>query len=145
MAGGSVSDLLVSLAGLQLFDALILYVTGYHRIPIRCALSRLDFQHGNVTLVRTLFDTEKSVLHVDGQVALTSQVVNMHIKADPKKFDLLDLHGPVVVAGKIRKPEVSIARAIPIPTPVFGTAKDIACEALTQELLSGQSTVPGQR
>ena len=145
MAGGSVSDLMVSLAGLQLFDALILYVTGDHRIPIRCALSRLDFQHGNVTLQRTLFDTEKSVLHVEGQVALTSQVVNVQIKADPKKFDLLDLHGPVVVAGKIRKPEVSIARVIPIPTPVFGTAKDIACEALTQELLSGQPIVPGQR
>ena len=78
-------------------------------------------------------------------MALTSQVVNVQIKADPKKFDLLDLHGPVVVAGKIRKPDVSIARAIPIPTPVFGTAKDIACEALTQELMSGQPIVPRQR
>ena len=34
LSGGSVSSLMVSLAGLQLFDALILYVTGDNRIPI---------------------------------------------------------------------------------------------------------------
>ena len=33
MTGGSVSSLMVALAGLQLFDALILYVTGDNRIP----------------------------------------------------------------------------------------------------------------
>ena len=37
MTGGSVSSLMVSLAGLQLFDALILYVAGDNRIPILCA------------------------------------------------------------------------------------------------------------
>jgi hypothetical protein len=41
MTGGSVSALMVSLAGLQLFDALILYVTGDNCIPILCALGRL--------------------------------------------------------------------------------------------------------
>ena len=51
-------------------------------------------------------------------------------------FDLLDLHGPVVVAGKIRSPQVSLARVIPIPTPVIGDAKDINCPVLTQQLLA---------
>ena len=104
MAGGSVSSLMVSLAGLQLFDALILYVTGDHRIPILCAVGRMNFQHGTVTFDRTLLDTQKSILHVNGQVALQSQVVNVEVKAEPKSFDLLDLHGPVAVEGKIRTP-----------------------------------------
>jgi hypothetical protein len=34
MTGGSVSSLMVSLADLQLFDALILYVTGDNRISV---------------------------------------------------------------------------------------------------------------
>jgi AsmA family protein len=138
LGGGSVSSLMVSLAGLQIFDALILYVTGDNRIPILCALGRLNFRHGVVTFDKTLLDTQKSVLHVDGQVALPTQVVHVEVKADPKSFDLLDLHGPVIVEGKIRLPRIHIGRAIPIPTPVFGNAKDVACPALTQQLFIGQ-------
>ena len=88
MTGGSVSSLMVSLAGLQLFDALILYVTGDNRIPILCAVGRMNFQQGTVTFDRTLLDTQKSILHVNGPVALQSQVVNVEVKADPKSFDL---------------------------------------------------------
>jgi hypothetical protein len=142
MTGGSVSSLMVSLAGLQLFDALILYVTGDNRIPILCAVGRMNFQHGTVTFDRTLLDTQKSILHVDGQVALQSQVVGMQVKAEPKSFDLLDLHGPVFVQGKIRQPAVSIGRVIPIPTPVIGTARNVNCPALTQQLLAPQSQAP---
>jgi AsmA family protein len=135
-AGGSVSDLMVSLAGLEIIDALALYVGGDHRIPILCALGRLDFRNGVVSFDRTLLDTRKSVLHVEGQVSLPTQTVQAQVRADPKSFDLLDLHGPVIVEGKIRSPAIKIGRSIPIPTPVIGTAKDVACPRLTQELLS---------
>ena len=113
-------------------------MTGDNRIPILCALGRLNFQRGTVTFDRTLLDTQKSILHVAGQVALQSQVVNVQVKADPKSFDLLDLHGPVLVQGKIRSPQVSIGRVIPIPTPVFGDAKNVACEATARQLFSTQ-------
>ena len=134
--GGSVSSLMVSLAGLQLFDALILYVTGDNRIPILCALGRLNFQHGTVVFDRTLLDTQKSILHVTGQVVLQSQVVKVEVKADPKSFDLLDLHGPVIIEGKIRSPSTRIGRVIPIPTPVIGNAKNVACDAAARQLFS---------
>jgi uncharacterized protein involved in outer membrane biogenesis len=138
LGGGSVSSLMVSLAGLQIFDALILYVAGDNRIPILCALGRLDFRHGVVTFDRTLLDTQKSVLRVDGTVALPTQLVNVAVRAYPKSFDLLDLHGPVVVQGKIRQPAIRIARAIPIPTPVLGDARTVACPQLTRQLFTGQ-------
>ncbi|SEP46509.1 hypothetical protein SAMN02990966_06649 [Rhodospirillales bacterium URHD0017] len=138
LGGGSVSSLMVSLAGLQIFDALILYVTGDNRIPIKCAIGRLNLNHGTVTFDRTLLDTQKSVLHVQGQASLITQAVKAEIDADAKQFDLLDLHGAVVVQGKLRQPHVSLGRIFPIPTPVIGTAKDVACGAATQQLFSGQ-------
>ena len=55
MAGGSVSGLMVSLADLQLANALMLYITGDDRIPIRCAVGRLVFQHGAVAFDKTLW------------------------------------------------------------------------------------------
>jgi len=138
LGGGSVSSLMVSLAGLQIFDALILYVTGDNRIPIKCAVGRLNFNHGTVTFDRTLLDTQKSVLRVQGQASLISQAVKAEIDADPKQFDLLDLHGAVVVQGKLRQPQVSLGRVFPLPTPVIGTAKDVACGQVTQQLFQGQ-------
>ena len=136
MAGGTVSGLMVSLAGLQIGNALVLYVTGDDRIPIRCALGRLIFRHGVVAFDRTLIDTQKSVLHVDGQIALNTQEIRSKITADTKQFDLLNLHAPVLIGGKIRSPEISIGRAIPIPTPDFGGAQDVDCKALVGGLMA---------
>jgi uncharacterized protein involved in outer membrane biogenesis len=136
LGGGSVSSLMVSLAGLQIFDALILYVTGDNRIPIKCAVGRLNFQRGTVVFDRTLLDTQKSVLHVKGQVSLQSQAISAEVDADPKGFDLLDLHGTVAIQGKLREPRVSLGRVFPIPTPVFGNARDVACPQVTQQLLA---------
>jgi hypothetical protein len=70
-------------------------------------------------------------------VALHSQVVNVLVKAHPKSFDLLDLHGPVAVEGKIRSPRVSIGRSFPLPTPVIGTARNVDCPGLTARLFTG--------
>ena len=81
LGGGSVSSLMISLAGLQIFDALVLYVTGDNRIPIKCAVGRLNFQQGNVAFDRTLLDTQKSVLHVKGQLSLKSQALNAEVDA----------------------------------------------------------------
>ena len=134
MAGGSVSGLIVDLAGLQIGDALVLYITGDHRIPIRCALGRLTFDHGVVAFDKILMDTEKSVLHFDGQALLKTQEITSKITADTKRFDLLDLHSPVLIEGKIRAPKISLGRKIPIPTPDFGGADDADCQKLTQEL-----------
>jgi hypothetical protein len=44
----------------------------------------------------------------------------------------------VIVQGKLRQPQISLGRIFPIPTPVIGTAKDVACAATTQQLFSGQ-------
>jgi uncharacterized protein involved in outer membrane biogenesis len=134
MAGGSASGLIVDLAGLQIGDALVLYITGDHRIPIRCALGRLKFDHGVVVFDKTLMDTEKSVLHFDGQAVLKTQEISSKITADTKQFDLLNLHSPVLIEGKIRAPKISLGRKIPIPTPDFGGADDANCQKLTQEL-----------
>jgi hypothetical protein len=43
----------------------------------------------------------------------------------------------VTVQGKIRSPNVSISRSVPIPTPVIGTARNVDCPALTARLFSG--------
>ena len=81
---------------------------------------------------KTLIDTEKSVLHFDGEAVLKTQELRSKITADAKQFDLLNLHSPVLIEGKIRS-SISLGRRS-IPTPDFGDAKDADCAALTREL-----------
>jgi AsmA family protein len=50
---------------------------------------------------------------------------------------------PVLIQGKIRSHQISISRVIPTPTPVFGDATTVACEATTRQLFSTQSSVLG--
>lgn len=136
MGGGSISDLMISAADLQIASALALYITGDHRIPVRCIVSRLDFKQGTVAFDQTLLDTTRSVLHVDGDLNLGDQATKLKIRSDPKKWDLLDLHAPVLLNGKIRDPHISIGRKIPIPLPDFGGAKDAPCDQLTRNILN---------
>jgi hypothetical protein len=75
---------------------------------------------------------------VQGQASLITQAVKAEIDADAKQFDLLNLHGAVIVQGKLRQPQISLGRIFPIPTPVIGTAKDVPCGVATQQLFSGQ-------
>ena len=137
MQGGAISNLMVSGASLQIGSALILYIAGDNRIPLRCGMGRLDFTNGTVAFDKTLIDTQRSVLHFDGHLNLGDQVLTSHITADPKKFDLLDLHAPVLIDGKLRSPHIAIGRKIPIPTPDFGGAKDVDCQATARDVMNG--------
>ncbi len=138
MTGGSVSALLVDLAGLDIADALLLYITGDHHIPIRCAMGRLVLQGGAARFDKMLLDTRNSVLHIDGTADLAAQTVRIEVTADPKQFSLLTLHAPVLVQGKVRSPSVSIDRLIPIPGPTLAGAQDVACDQRIDELLATQ-------
>ena len=64
------------------------------------------------------------------------QATKMKISSDPKKWDLLDLHAPVLLDGKILDPHISIGRKIPIPLPDFGGAKDAPCDQLTRQIMN---------
>lgn len=135
MTGGSISGLLIDLAGLDIGHALILYITEDQRLPIRCAMGHLAFQDGRTLFDKTMMDTPRSILHIDGEAHLANQAVNMQIHADAKKFSLLDLEAPVLLVGKIRNPTISIGKKVPIPLIEPGGAKDLDCNAAIKNTL----------
>ena len=82
---------------------------------------------------------DDSLLSLIGDLPeLIGNLVKAEIDAHRKGFDLLDLHGTVRVEGKLRNPQVGLGRVFPLPTPVIGTAKDVACADLTNQLLATQ-------
>lgn len=135
MSGGSMSGLLIEAAGLDIAEALLLYVTEDARVPIRCAAGHIDLSNGEAKFDRLIMDTTDSVLYFRGQSNLRQQTMKMDIYADAKDFSILDIDAPVHLEGKIRDPKISIGKGVPIPFIELGDAKDIRCDLLLNGLL----------
>ncbi len=132
MDGGAISGLLVEAAGLDLVEALVLYIGEDARVPIRCAAGSIDLAEGVAKFDRFIMDTTDSVLYFRGQSSLRQQTLVMDIFADAKDFSILDVDAPVHVEGKIRQPAISIGEGVPIPLIEAGDAENISCDLLLQ-------------
>lgn len=135
MHGGSVSWLLVELIGLDLGQALILYVTEDNRIPINCAAGKIDVSAGIAEMAPVVVDTTDSVLYFSGKTDLRQQTMTLQVEADAKDFSLLDIDAPLLISGKIRDPDISLGKGVPIPLIEPGNAAKIACDRLINTIL----------
>lgn len=135
MHGGSISWLLVELIGLDLGQALILYVTEDNRIPVNCAVGKIDVKGGIAEMAPVVVDTTDSVLYFSGKTDLRQQTLTMQVEADAKDFSLLDIDAPLLIEGKIRNPEISLGKGVPIPLIEPGNAEDISCDRLINTIM----------
>jgi hypothetical protein len=136
MTGGSFSDLILVLADLNLGKALFLYVTEDHRIPVRCIAAHMSVSKGNAKFQHTVIDTKESVIAVKGNVNLHDQTLHVVLDASSKKFSVLNIPAPIDIDGKIRKPEFSLGKGVPLPLLTLGDAKDAPCDQMLQAILA---------
>ena len=132
MKGGALSGLLVEAAGLDITEALVLYIGDDARVPIRCAAGPIKLTNGVAKFDRIIMDTTDSVLYIWGKSNLRKETLVMDIFADAKDFSVLDMDAPVHLEGKIRAPEISIGKGVPIPLIEPGDAEDVHCEQLLE-------------
>ena len=132
MTGGALSGLLIEAAGLDIAEALVLYIGDDARVPIRCAAGPINLSKGVAKFDRIIMDTTDSVLYVRGESNLRKELLKMDIFADAKDFSVLDVDAPVHLEGKIRAPEISIGKGVPIPLIEPGDAEDVDCNLLLE-------------
>lgn len=138
MSGGAMSGLLIEGAGLDLGEALILVIGDDAKVPIRCAMARLDVRDGRALIEKGVMDTTDSALFFRGSLNLQDQTLILDIEADAKDFSLLDIDAPVHLEGPIRNPKISIGKGAPIPLIELGDGEDVPCDALAKEYLKPQ-------
>lgn len=135
---GAFSGLLIEAAGVDLVEALVLYIGDDARVPIRCGAGRAVVKDGVAQFDRVVVDTADSVLYARGGVNLLDQTVDLYITADPKDFSLIDLNAPVRVKGRLGDAETSIEpNKADIPFFEMGEAEDVDCAALRGQVLKG--------
>jgi AsmA family protein len=105
---GTVSHLLVELAGIDLAQSLGVWLRGDRPLQLSCA--RLDSQlaGGVVVLRQAVLETRDSTLRAEGRVSLRDESLALRAQVKPKDFSLLSLRAPIVVGGSLAEPEVGI-------------------------------------
>jgi uncharacterized protein involved in outer membrane biogenesis len=106
MQGGSMSDLALRLANLDLANAAAAAAKGDQPIAVRCLVADLPAREGVLETRRLLLDTEHTLLVGTGHIDLRDEALALRVVAEPKDPSLLSLRGPIRVEGTFADPQV---------------------------------------
>lgn len=118
---GQVSHLIVEAAGLDLAQALGVFVKGDEPLPVSCALADLKADKGVLTTRTFVVDTPDSTVWAEGSISMKDEALDLKATVAPKDFSPLALRTPVQVKGAFNAPKVSIEKA-PLARRAAGAA-----------------------
>lgn len=105
MAGGTLDALLVEMGGIDLGEALPLWLGKDRRFPIRCAHIRARAHDGLVDTAGSVLDTSDTRFTMGGAVRFDSERLGLVIHAHPKDLSLLAARAPFIIEGSFRNPD----------------------------------------
>ena len=103
---GTVSHILVEAAGIDVAQALGMFVKGDDKLPMQCALAQLDLVNGKVLPEVFVIDTKDTTMLVDGDMSLATESLDLRMTAHPHDFSPLALRTPVRVTGTFTDPHI---------------------------------------
>ena len=106
MGRGKISNLLLELAGIDIYEALKFMIGKDRIIPIRCAYADMAIQQGVAQSRQMAFDTTDTVLFVEGQVHLGDERYDLRLKPRPKDPSPISLRSPLRLTGTLKHPKV---------------------------------------
>lgn len=115
LRNGSISHLIVEAAGLDLAQALGVFVKGDAPLPLNCALADLQVRSGTARPRVMVIDSRDSVVWVEGAVSLADERLDLRAVVSPRDFSPVSLRTPVRVRGTLNEPAVSVQ-----PGPLVG-------------------------
>ncbi len=128
MAGGTISHLLVELAGLDIAQGLGIAIKGDEPIPIRCVVGDLKAQDGVFKVSSMVFDTTDTKIVGEGAINMDDEKLDLRLTPYPKDFSPLSVRTAISVQGTFKNPQ-----AFPDPADigVEGVAKKVINAILT--------------
>ena len=104
MGHGQISNLLMELAGIDIYEALKFLIGKDHKVPIRCAFGDFGVEDGLMTSRALAFDTTDTIIVGEGTVNLRDETLDLLLKPRPKDRSILTLRSPLVVDGTFKDP-----------------------------------------
>jgi len=104
MGKGSISNLLMELAGIDIAEVLKFLITKDRRVPIRCAFGDFAVKDGAMQSRALAFDTDDTIIIGKGTISLKNETLDLELRPRPKDRSILALRSPLVVDGTFKDP-----------------------------------------
>ncbi|MEO5733830.1 MAG: AsmA family protein [Rubrivivax sp.] len=108
MDKGTISHLVTEAAGLDLAQALGVFVSGDEALPMRCARADFSVTKGTVKIERLVIDNADSTIRAAGRINLQEESLALMAASRPKDFSPLSLNSTVTITGKLKSPSIGI-------------------------------------
>jgi uncharacterized protein involved in outer membrane biogenesis len=110
---GAISRELMELAGLNVGNYIVGKVFGDKEVKINCAAADFDIKTGLATTQLFVFDTENSIVYIDGSANMATEQLDLTITPESKGWRLISLRSPLYVRGSFSKPDAGV-KAVPL-------------------------------
>lgn len=108
LLGGTVSHLIVEGAGIDVAQALGVFVKGDDALPVQCMVADMVADKGQLRPRALVLDTGDSTLWVEGSLSLATEALDLRAVVLPKDFSPLALRSPVTVKGTFAAPAIGV-------------------------------------
>ena len=105
---GSISNLLMEFAGIDLAEIIKFKLGEDRMIPIRCAFADFAVADGVMETRALAFDTTDTLLVGEGSIDLGEERLDLVIKPRPKDRSLLAFRTPLLVQGRFLEPDLGV-------------------------------------
>ena len=103
---GQISQFLMELAALDLWDVAKLAIRGDEPVKIRCAIADFAVKGGVMQANALVFDTEVVNVQGSGSINLKTEAMDLTLKPEPKDRSIASLNSPLYLRGTFTKPDV---------------------------------------
>jgi uncharacterized protein involved in outer membrane biogenesis len=118
---GTISHLVVEAAGIDIAQALGVYLIGDDLLPMTCAVVKANSKGGLLTPEVAMVDTRDSTLFIAGTVSLVDERLALTLTSKPKDMSPARLRSPIKVDGTFEHPQVHVEKK-PIAVKLLASA-----------------------
>ena len=104
MGRGEISNLLVELAGIDIYEALKFLIGKDRKVAVRCAFADFGVKQGVMDARALAFDTADTIIVGKGQVDLGEEALDLELRPRPKDRSILALRSPLYIGGTFADP-----------------------------------------
>src|SRR5690606_38326683 len=104
MGRGQISNLLIELAGIDIYESLEFLIGKDRKVAIRCAFADFGVKQGVMDARALAFDTSDTIIVGKGQVDLRDETLDVELRPRPKDRSILALRSPLHLGGTFADP-----------------------------------------
>lgn len=106
MDGGTVGELMLRLANLDIANSFVLLLGGDRQLPIHCLVGNFKAVDGDFRVQELVLDTPKVNVVGSGSVSFVDESLELRLVPQSKGFSLASLRGPIAVSGSFKAPRL---------------------------------------